>query len=172
MWVEHHTAGKDYMRTGFPTNNHQQQVQVAQPPPAPPPPAAKKSKPRSNDTWKMVVKLKHEESIRSLTNPKNKGEMLDTSLRYNMAVANIQVNKMMRPLKNPDTNQTFWQCTECDYFNKSAKSSKFKVRSHVLKQHVNSPLGETKPRPEPQQQQQQQEQARSQQQEAAEEPVG
>ena len=24
MWVEHHTAGKDYMRTGFPTNNHHQ----------------------------------------------------------------------------------------------------------------------------------------------------
>ena len=24
MWVEHHAAGKDYMRTGFPTTNHQQ----------------------------------------------------------------------------------------------------------------------------------------------------
>ena len=153
-------------------------MQVAQPPPAPtppPPPAAKKSKPRSNDTWKMVVKLKHEESIRSLTNPKNKGEMLDTSLRYNMAVANIQVNKMMRPLKNPDTNQTFWQCTECDYFNKSAKSSKFKVKSHVLKQHVNNQLlrQDTKPRQDPQQQQhhqQQQEQPRAQ--EQPEDPVG
>ena len=163
MWVEHHTAtGKDYMRSGFVTNDHHQDVSPPTvhaptakkdymksgfvtndhhqdvPPPTVLAPTAKKTKPKVNNTWKMVVKLKHEGGMQTQPESPIKGELMDTDTRYNLAVANMQVGKMMMALKNPETNQTYWQCTECNYFNKSAKSSKFKVKTHVLKHHVES----------------------------------
>ena len=42
----------------------------------------------------------------------------------------------MWSLKDPETGKTFWRCTECDYFNKSEKCSKGKVRTHVLNHHM------------------------------------
>ena len=151
MWMEHHAAsGRDYMRTGFVLNDHLAS-QLAPPPPAITTPvstthhipAAKKTKvepvtTHGADAWRMVaVNLKQEEEREPTVSP-TKSELMDTSMRVNIAVANMQVGKMMRALKNPETNQTFWQCTECNYFNKSAKSSKFKVKRHVLKHHVDS----------------------------------
>merc|ERR1719150_3378076 len=149
--MEHHAAsGRDYMRTGFVLNDH---LASQLPIPISTPvstthhvPAAKKTKVEppttmhGADAWRMVaVNLKQEEEREPppAASPM-KTEMMDTSMRVNIAVANMQVGKMMRALKNPETNQTFWQCTECNYFNKSAKSSKFKVKRHVLKHHVDS----------------------------------
>ena len=151
MWMEHHAAsGRDYMRTGFVLNDH---LASQLPIPISTPvstthhvPAAKKTKVEppttmhGADAWRMVaVNLKQEEEREPppAASPM-KTELMDTSMRVNIAVANMQVGKMMRALKNPETNQTFWQCTECNYFNKSAKSSKFKVKRHVLKHHVDS----------------------------------
>ena len=45
----------------------------------------------------------------------------------------------MWSLKDPDTGRTYWQCTECDYHNKSAKSSKYKVERHVMRHHMGKP---------------------------------
>ena len=45
----------------------------------------------------------------------------------------------MRSLKDPDTGRTYWKCTQCNYFNKSAKSSKYKVERHVMRHHVGKP---------------------------------
>ena len=163
MWMEHHAAtGREYMRTGFVLNEHLTTEhkhlvnehlanQIAPPPVSTPPVSsnhqlpieAKKTKVEpvthgAADAWRMVaVNLKQEEEREPTVSPA-KTEMMDTSMRVNIAVANMQVGKMMRALKNPETNQTFWQCTECNYFNKSAKSSKFKVKRHVLKHHVDS----------------------------------
>jgi len=148
--MDHHGAsGREYMRTGFVLNDHLAS-QLAPPVSTPVStthhiPAAKKTKVEPTpttthgaDAWRMVaVNLKQEEEREPTVSP-NKNELMDTSMRVNIAVANMQVGKMMRALKNPETNQTFWQCTECNYFNKSAKSSKFKVKRHVLKHHVDS----------------------------------
>jgi len=53
-----------------------------------------------------------------------------------------QTEGLMWSLKDPDTGRTYWQCTECNYFNKSAKSSKYKVERHVIRHHLS-----TKPPP-------------------------
>jgi len=152
------------MRTGFVLNDHLAS-QLAAPATTTPVstthhiPAAKKTKvepvtTHGADAWRMVaVNLKTEEEREPTASP-TKSELMDTSMRVNIAVANMQVGKMMRALKNPETNQTFWQCTECNYFNKSAKSSKFKVKRHVLKHHVDS-LNPQIPSPVQHQQQQQ-----------------
>ena len=47
-----------------------------------------------------------------------------------------QTEGLMRSLKDPDTGRTYWQCAECDYHNKGAKSSKFKVERHVMRHHM------------------------------------
>jgi len=50
-----------------------------------------------------------------------------------------QTEGLMWSLKDPDTGRTYWQCTECNYFNKSAKSSKYKVERHVMRHHMGKP---------------------------------
>ena len=135
MWVEQHTnGGKEYARSGFVVNTHN----LNPAPSGAAQPQGEKPKPKPEENWKMVVKFKPEgpEVVPAPVKKPDKNELLDTGTRYKMAMADWQVGKMMRSLKNPETNQTFWQCTECDYYSKSAKSSKFKVKSHVLKHHV------------------------------------
>jgi len=56
--------------------------------------------------------------------------------------AKSETEGLMWSLKDPDTGRTYWQCTECNYFNKSAKSSKYKVERHVMRHHLS-----TKPPP-------------------------
>ena len=46
-----------------------------------------------------------------------------------------QTEGFMCSLKDPDTGRTYWRCTECDYLNKGAKSSKYKVERHVMRHH-------------------------------------
>ena len=43
---------------------------------------------------------------------------------------------LMKSLKDPETGRTYWKCTQCSYFNKSAKSSKYKVERHVTSKHL------------------------------------
>merc|ERR1719266_2774321 len=50
-----------------------------------------------------------------------------------------QTEGLMWSLKDPDTGRTYWKCTQCNYFNKSAKSSKYKVERHVMRHHVGKP---------------------------------
>jgi len=50
-----------------------------------------------------------------------------------------QTEGLMWSLKDPDTGRTYWQCTECNYCNKSAKSSKYKVERHVMRHHMGKP---------------------------------
>jgi rubrerythrin len=50
----------------------------------------------------------------------------------------FQGAEMMTCLKDPETNQTFWKCTECNFFSKSARNAKSKVKAHVLRCHVGS----------------------------------
>jgi len=50
-----------------------------------------------------------------------------------------QTEGLMWSLKDPDTGRTYWQCIECNYFNKSAKSSKYKVERHVMRHHMGKP---------------------------------
>ena len=52
-----------------------------------------------------------------------------------------QTEGFMWRLNDPDTGRTYWQCAECDYHNKSAKSSKYKVERHVMRHH----MGKSKP---------------------------
>ena len=52
-----------------------------------------------------------------------------------------QTEGFMWRLNDPDTGRTYWQCAECDYHNKSAKSSKYKVERHVKRHH----MGKSKP---------------------------
>ena len=47
-----------------------------------------------------------------------------------------QTEGFLWSLKDPDTGRTYWQCRECDYHNKSAKSSKYRVERHVMRRHM------------------------------------
>ena len=121
MWMGHHaTSENGFMRFGFVTNNHHQHIAHVPPIQQPPEP-----KPHHVVEKPAPVKKQPE-----------KKELLDTDTRYKMAMADLQVTKMMRSVKHPETNQSYWQCTECDYANTSAKHSKFKVKAHVLKHHI------------------------------------
>ena len=47
-----------------------------------------------------------------------------------------QTERLMLSLKDPDTGRTYWQCAECGYHNKSAKSSKYRVERHVRRHRM------------------------------------
>ena len=68
-----------------------------------------------------------------------KNPLKSANLSKRQVQVKSQTEGLMWSLKDPDTGRTYWQCTECNYFNKSAKSSKYKVERHVMRHHMGKP---------------------------------